>query len=123
MSKIGDDCFIAPEVTVTNDNFMGRTEERKKHFKGITVKDGGRVGANATLLPGKTIESDGVVAAGGLATRNVPSQTIVAGVPAKVFRPVPPEQLITKPAKTPDLVIEEIKAWFKREKVAANGQY
>jgi dTDP-4-amino-4,6-dideoxygalactose transaminase/acetyltransferase-like isoleucine patch superfamily enzyme len=94
LSTIGDDCFVAPEVTVTNDNFMGRTEERKKHFKGITIQNGGRVGANATLLPGKTIESDGVVAAGALVSRDVPAKKIVAGVPATIFREVPSEQLI-----------------------------
>lgn len=94
LSTIGDHCFIAPEVTVTNDNFMGRTEERKKHFKGISIHNGGRVGANATLLPGKTIEADGVVAAGALVTRDVPPRKIVAGAPAREFRDVPPEQLL-----------------------------
>jgi UDP-2-acetamido-3-amino-2,3-dideoxy-glucuronate N-acetyltransferase len=94
LSTIGDDCFVAPEVTVTNDNFMGRTEERKKHFKGITIHNGGRVGANATLLPGKTIETDGVAAAGSLVSKDVPAQKIVAGIPAIPFREVPPEQLI-----------------------------
>ena len=94
LSEIGDGCFIAPEVTVTNDNFMGRTEERKKHFKGITIQEGGRVGANATLLPGRTIGADGVVAAGAVVTRDVPARIIVLGVPATAFREVPEEQLL-----------------------------
>ncbi len=93
-SRIGNGCFIAPEVTVTNDNFMGRTEERKKHFKGVTIHDGGRVGANVTVLPGQTIEADGVAAAGALVTRDVPARKIVAGVPARPFRDVPQEQLL-----------------------------
>ena len=91
-SVIEDFCFIAPGVVTTNDNFLGRTEERFKHFKGITVKKGGRVGVNATVLPGVTIGEDALVAAGALVTRNVPPRKIVAGVPAKVFRDVPPEQ-------------------------------
>jgi len=93
-SEIGDGCLIAPEVVVTNDNFMGRTEERKKHYMGITIRDGGRVGANATLLPGRTIERDGVAAAGSVVTKDIPAQTIVAGVPARPFRGVPKEQLL-----------------------------
>ena len=93
-SQIDDDCFIAPEVTATNDNFMGRTEERKKHFKGITIRRGGRVGTNATLLPGLTVESDGVAAAGALVTRDIPARKIVAGVPARPFRDVPEDQLL-----------------------------
>jgi UDP-2-acetamido-3-amino-2,3-dideoxy-glucuronate N-acetyltransferase len=94
-STIGNYCFIAPEVTVTNDNFMGRTEERKKHFRGVTIEDGGRVGANATILPGRTICADGVAAAGAAVTHDIPPRTIVAGVPARPFRHVPEEQLLT----------------------------
>jgi UDP-2-acetamido-3-amino-2,3-dideoxy-glucuronate N-acetyltransferase len=94
LSEIGDGCFIAPQVTATNDNFMGRTEERKKYFKGVTIRDGGRVGANSTLLPGITIEADGVAAAGALITRDIPEKRIVAGVPARSFRDVPQDQLL-----------------------------
>lgn len=93
-SEIGDYCFIAPGVHTTNDNYLGRTEERFKHFKGVTVKRGGRIGGHAIILPGKVIGEDSVVAAGSVVTRNVPPRTIVAGVPAKVFRQVPEEQLL-----------------------------
>ena len=94
LSEIGDYCFIAPEVTFTNDNFMGRTEERFKYFKGVTMKRGARVGANATVLPGITIYEDGMVAAGSVVTRDVPARKIVLGAPAKVWRDVPEEQLL-----------------------------
>ena len=50
-STIEDYCFIAPCVAFTNDNFLGRTEERKKNFGGPTLKRGARIGANATILP------------------------------------------------------------------------
>ena len=93
-SQIGNGCFIAPAVIFTNDNFMGRTKERKKHFKGITIHDGGRVGANATVLPGIIVESDGVAAAGSVVTHNIPTQKIVAGIPARVYRDVPENQLL-----------------------------
>jgi acetyltransferase-like isoleucine patch superfamily enzyme len=93
-SRIGDDCFIAPHVSATNDNCLGRTEERKKHFKGITIENGGRIGANAILLPGLTVEADGVAAAGAVVTRNIPARKIVAGIPARPLRDVPSEQLL-----------------------------
>ena len=93
-SEIGDDCFVGPGVSAVNDNFMGRTEERKKHYKGITIRTGGRVGANATLLPGRIIETDGVAAAGAVVTHDVQARKIVAGVPATFLRDVPEDQLL-----------------------------
>ncbi len=93
-STVEDYCFIAPEVTFTNDNFLGRTEERKKHFGGPTLKKGARIGANATILPNLLIGEDALVAAGSVVTKDVPPSTIVAGCPARVLRPVPEEQLI-----------------------------
>ncbi len=93
-SELEDDVFVAPMVTTSNDNYMGRSEERKKHYKGITIRRGGRVGAGATVLPGRTVEPDGMVAAGAVVTRDVPSGMIVAGVPARELRPVPADQLI-----------------------------
>ena len=94
ISEIGDYCFIAPEVTFTNDNFMGRSEERFKYHKGVTLKKGARIGANATILPGITLEEDGQVAAGSVVTKDVPAKKMVLGVPAKVFRDVPEAQLL-----------------------------
>lgn len=46
----------------------------------------------ATVLPGKVIHEDALVGAGAVVTRDVPSRTIVIGVPAKKFKNVPPEQ-------------------------------
>jgi UDP-2-acetamido-3-amino-2,3-dideoxy-glucuronate N-acetyltransferase len=93
-SELEDRVFIAPCTATSNDNFVGRTEERFKHFKGVTVKKGGRIGVNATILPGKTIGADSLVAAGAVVTEDTPDKTIVAGVPAKPFREVPENQLL-----------------------------
>ncbi len=94
ISIIEDYCFIAPEVTFTNDNFLGRTEERKKYFRGPTLRKGARIGANATILPGIEIGEDALIAAGSVVTRNVPPRKIYLGVPAKEFKDVPTEQLL-----------------------------
>jgi UDP-2-acetamido-3-amino-2,3-dideoxy-glucuronate N-acetyltransferase len=94
LSEIGDGCFIAPEVTFTNDNFLGRTKDRFKYHKGVTMERGARIGANVTVLPGIVIGSDALVAAGSVVTRNVPARKIVLGSPAKVWRDVPTEQLL-----------------------------
>lgn len=91
-SEIEDRVFVAPGALTSNDNFMGRTEERFKHFKGATIRRGGRVGVGAVLLPGIEVAPDGVVAAGAVQTRDAEGNVIYAGVPAKEFRPVPDEQ-------------------------------
>lgn len=93
-SELEDRVFVAPGAITSNDNFVGRTEERFKHFKGVTVKKGGRIGANATILPGKTVGADGLVAAGALLSKDCPEKKIVLGSPAKVLRDVPKEQLL-----------------------------
>lgn len=94
LSEIGDNCFIAPEVSFTNDNFLGRTKERFKYHKGVTLKRGARVGANSTFLPGVVVEEDALVAAGSVVTRDVPAKKVVCGVPARQLRDVPAEQLL-----------------------------
>ena len=91
---IEDHCFIAPCVVMTNDNYMGRTQERFKHIKGPTIRRGARVGANSTLLPGVEIGAEAFVAAGALVTRDVPPGMVVKGTPARVVRPVPPEEFV-----------------------------
>ena len=85
-STIEDYCFIAPEVTFSNENFLGRTQERKKHFKGPTLKRGARIGANSTLLPGVVIGEDALVGAGSVVTKSIPSNCIVVGTPGRIIK-------------------------------------
>ncbi|WP_416145272.1 acyltransferase [Planococcus koreensis] len=93
-SDVGNYVFIAPYVVTTNDNYMARSKERYDKFKGVTIKDGGRVGANATILPGKTIYEDGTVAAGSIVSKDVEKESLVVGSPAKQLRKVPENQLL-----------------------------
>ena len=95
-SDLADYVFIAPGVVTSNDNYIGRTEERLKHFNGVTVKRGGRIGAGAVILPGKVIGEDALVAAGSVVTKDVPARKVVMGSPARVIRDVPEEQLIER---------------------------
>ncbi|MCD4652263.1 MAG: N-acetyltransferase [Candidatus Cloacimonetes bacterium] len=93
-STIEDYCFVAPAVATSNDNYMARDKERYKHFKGVTIKRGGRVGVNCTILPGKTINEDAVVAGGAVVTKDIPAEEIWAGNPGRHFRAVPETQLL-----------------------------
>lgn len=93
-SRVEDYCFVAPCVATSNDNYMARDKERFNHFRGVTLKRGARIGAHATILPGKTIATDGTVAAGAVVTRDVKEAIIVLGNPAREFRDVPEAQLL-----------------------------
>ncbi|TDM29926.1 N-acetyltransferase [Macrococcoides caseolyticum] len=93
-STIEDYVFIAPCVVTTNDNYLARDKERYNHFKGVTVKTGGRIGANSTILPGKVINEDGTVAAGSIVSKDVEKESLVVGTPAKEIRKVPESQLL-----------------------------
>lgn len=93
-SEVEDYVFIAPCVTTSNDNYAARSKERFGKFKGVTIKKGGRIGAGAVILPGKTIYEDGLVAAGSVVTKDVEAGKIVVGNPAKMLRDVPEDQLL-----------------------------
>jgi UDP-2-acetamido-3-amino-2,3-dideoxy-glucuronate N-acetyltransferase len=93
-STLEDRVFVAPGVVTSNDNFVGRTAERFKHFKGVTIRRGGRVGAGSVILPGIEIGADALVAAGSTVTKDVPPKTIVLGSPARAWRAVPDAQLL-----------------------------
>jgi len=94
LSEIEDWAFIAPCVVTSNDNFAGRGKDRAKYFKGVTVKRGGRIGANATVLPGKVIGEEGFVGAGSVVTKDVMPRKIVVGNPAREIKDVPADQLL-----------------------------
>ncbi len=93
-STLEEDVFVAPMVTTTNDNFMGRTEERFARTKGVTAKKGSRIGGNAVVLPGITIGQEAMVAAGSVVTKDVPPYMKVMGVPARIVGEVPEEHWI-----------------------------
>ena len=93
-STLEDDVFIAPRVITTNDNFMGRTEKRHALRKGPTIRRGARVGAGAVICPAVEIGVEAFVGAGAVVVKDVPSQAVVVGNPARVLRDVPAEELL-----------------------------
>lgn len=93
-SELEDHVFIAPCVATTNDNLMGRTEARFGQIRGAVIRRGARVGGGVVILPGIEIGEEAFIAAGALVTRDVPAKKLVAGLPAKVWRDVPPEEFV-----------------------------
>lgn len=90
---VEDDVFVAPSVTTTNDNFMGR-HERDFELRGAVLRRACRVGGGATLLPGIEVGEEAFVAAGSVVTHDVEPRTLVMGVPAKLVRQVEDGELL-----------------------------
>lgn len=86
---IDDDCDIGPGVEfITGSHLMGTSERRAGEgtAKSISVGRGCWIGAGSKILGGVCIGAGAVVAAGALVTHDVPPNTLVAGVPARVKR-------------------------------------
>jgi acetyltransferase-like isoleucine patch superfamily enzyme len=94
-STLEEHVFVAPCVVTTNDNLMGRTDQRHKLMRGPTIRRGARVGGGAVLCPGVEIGEEAFVGAGAVVTKDVPPRTIVVGNPARVLREVPEEELLS----------------------------
>src|SRR5215831_21215855 len=93
-STLEDHVFIAPCVVTTNDNWMGRTEQRFGNVKGPTIRRGARIGAGAILCPAVEIGEEAFVGAGAVVTKDVPARAVVVGNPARRIREVPDEELL-----------------------------
>jgi acetyltransferase-like isoleucine patch superfamily enzyme len=94
-SVIEDDVFVAPGVTLTNDDTMGR-HGPDHQLRGATLRRACRVGGGAVLTPGVEVGEEAFVAAGAVVTRDVPARAVVMGVPAEVVREVGDEDLLER---------------------------
>ena len=91
--SIGSHVNLAQGITVTalNHNFSEpnkRIDEQGVSTQEIVINDDVWIGANAVILPGVTIGSHCVVAAGAVVTKDVPPHSLVAGVPAKIIKTI-----------------------------------
>jgi len=88
---IGSHVNLAQGITITalNHNFSEtgrRIDEQGISTKHVIIEDDVWIGANAVILPGVRIGTHSVVAAGAIVTKDVPSHSLVAGVPAKLIK-------------------------------------
>ena len=86
---LGDRVALSPNVTIITSSgpespklMKHNLEKRKK----VVIKNDSWIGTGVIILPGITIGEGAVCGAGAVVTKDVPSNTIVAGVPAKVIR-------------------------------------
>jgi UDP-2-acetamido-3-amino-2,3-dideoxy-glucuronate N-acetyltransferase len=94
-SRLEDDVFLGPGVTIANDNTMGRHAAGAR-LEGATLRRACRVGAGVVICPGAEIGEEAFVAAGAVVAADVPARAVVMGVPARVVREVPDEDLLER---------------------------
>lgn len=90
---IEDNCFIGHNVTFINDKYPRATNpdgtmQTDADWVCVPtyVKKGASIGSSATILCGVTIGENAIIGCGAVVTKDVPPNTIVAGVPARVLR-------------------------------------
>ena len=86
---IEDNVLIAPKVSLLSEGHPISLNERQSLVPGhIHIKKNAWIGAGATILPGVTIGENAVVAAGAVVSKDVPTNAIVGGVPAKIIKSI-----------------------------------
>jgi len=84
---IEDNVLIGPKVSLLSESHPVSPEERHSLVpKPVHIKRNAWIGANATILPGVTVGENSIVAAGAVVSKDVPDNTIVGGIPAKIIR-------------------------------------
>ena len=84
--KIGKGTTVGFDAVILDSDIHHLVREDFEMDKPVLIGSHVWIGARAMILKGVTIGSGSVVAAGAVVTKNVPENTLVAGVPAKVIK-------------------------------------
>lgn len=92
---IEDNVFVGHNVTFINDIYPrsinengGLQDESDWQVVETFIKKGASIGSSATIMAGVTVGENSIIGAGAVVTKDIPANTIAAGVPAKVIRNV-----------------------------------
>lgn len=127
--SIGDNVTLAPRVHIlahdaSTKNFIGYTK-----IGGVTIGNNVFIGANTTILPNVKIGDNVIVGANTLVSKDIHSNTVVAGNPAKVISDLESyldkynnisEELIFDESYTIRKNIDNIKKKKMKEKIKDN---
>ncbi len=91
--RIGDHCFMAPGVHIYAATHPIDAVERNawvEYGKPVTIGDSVWIGGRAVINPGVTIGDNVVIASGSVVTKDVPSNVVVGGNPARILKHLTP---------------------------------
>ncbi|WP_339878808.1 sugar O-acetyltransferase [uncultured Algoriphagus sp.] len=89
---IEEGVLIAPKVCLSSEGHLISPKGRHSLIpKPIHIKKNAWIGAGATILQGVTIGENSVVAAGSVVSKDVPDNTVVGGIPAKILKTIDEE--------------------------------
>lgn len=107
--RLGDDVFVGPNVTFTNDRFP-RSRQYPEEFQQTVVASGASIGGGAVLLPGVRIGRRAMVGAGAVVTRDVPPNAVVVGNPARIvgYVDTPSSVAVAAPEPAAGLAVSQV---------------
>jgi len=86
---LGDNVMIGPHVTLSTATHPLQASQRKDGItqaKAITIADDVWIGMGVNILPGVSVGTGAVIAAGSVVTKDIPEHVLVAGVPASFVK-------------------------------------
>ena len=87
--EIGNNVFIAPNVIISPVEHSILVKDRRQNKGGkIIIEDDVWIGAGAIILPNVTIHKGSVIGTGSVVKKDVPENTVFAGIPAKYIKDI-----------------------------------
>ena len=85
---IGNDVTISPNVMILTGSLLYETRTRNHFGKGIVIEDNVWIASGAIILQGVKIGKNSVIGAGSVVTKDIPSNSLAVGAPAKVIKKI-----------------------------------
>jgi acetyltransferase-like isoleucine patch superfamily enzyme len=93
LAVIGRNCVIAPNAVILTHDASYLPTTGRYRIAPVEIGDRVFIGYGAVIMPGIRVGSDSVIAAGAVVTRDVPNNSVAAGVPARIIGSWPPAEV------------------------------